>query len=1553
MPPKTTTTTATARRATSPAVSTTATKRAATPTASSTATARRPAASTTTSSTTKPATSTTTTATTTTPRKPATTSTTNITTTAAARRSPTTAAGKTSSPPRSTTGAKPAAKTAAKSSPTKPGTAAKAPAKQPVAATGDATKQPSTPQATQSAEKQTTSAPVVVVTSPKKPEPGKLPLDTEQMSSDIHELNVEIKELDDQINDRDKVRAERERYLDYQDDEWDFVLPPIEECQRQAQEAELLLVGAQEELRMAEKSKSMTLPQFELVGKNKDAAVAKTASLKKEIDEAELQLERSEAEIKKLEKNLEKASSVYKAERERRAILVDKLETELEELRKVVELSVVSMLPIDDDPNVPPGLESLKHLWVLVSNREHQISASQKLEREVSADIEMKKQHAEAIKKQRLEDELKMKEMREAQLSAVRSSIWNARSDLEKHSETILHNINEGRAALRNPRVASDAPGGLGVPTRKGMEKREGATLHSELVKQEEVDFQTERKRLMLELNNLSARVTNAQNKKEELLKKRKEAMDRSDEKRHVKQLEVAAARDRCEAIAAENEKLKKAMEAIKINAVARDKMLKQQQQTMLAQQSQNIEKQQQLLAQLSEKYEKKDQEEKQKQAEHQQREQEKFNRIQTVRAKLMDNEIQQILANFVIFDKNGDGVLDEKELTEAVKSVLKDSVSSEQALYSLIQDLIFAADENRDGKLSIAELRQAFAFDQRQIQILEQEQKKKKEEKEDAKKKALKDVRGKLMEDEIQKILVDFMLYDKNKDGVLDEKELTEAVKNVLKDSLSAEEAVSKIIKDLIAAADDNGDGKLSIQELRTVLIVDDRAVDAAKQEKANANLNSISLSATSAHQQGSASPPRATTSQQAPLPPNPKQEALARVRAKLMDDEIQQILVNFMAYDKNGDDVLDGKELTVAVTDAMKGNVSSPAVVKSLVRDLIAAADDNGDGKLSIKEIHSTFVMDERLLVELEQKQKQRRAEAEEAANPKKKALKAVRAKLMDDEIKKILVNFILFDKNADGQLDQTELTEAVKNALNGNVSDEKVIEQLIKDLIVAADDNGDGKLSVQEIRTTFAIDERQVDEASKKPVPVVETPSAPSPIKKPAQEQQVSPSAVQPTTNTVIIANSPSVEPAQQQQDPRQIALKNVRAKLMEDELRQILTNFVTYDKNGDGVLDETELTAAVISVLKGGMSSESAVNKLIKDLIAAADDNGDGKLSIQELRTTFAFDERILQNVELEQKKQQQAQEDPKKKALKEVRARLMEDEIQQILASFVAFDKNQDGVLDEEELGAAVKSAVKNNLSGEAALKQLVRDLIVAADENGDGKLSIQELRATFMVDERNMELAKQNLMAQQAKLQELLAREKNEKEMAEAQKLREQQWLQQQKANAAAAAAAARKKPSSGSTSPQATKPTKPAATTATQQQQEPVKPAATTATQQEPTTPAATTATQQQQQQQEPAKPAATTPAQQQQEPAKPAATTATQQQQEPAKPAATTATQQQQEPAKPAVTTATQQQQQEPAKPAATTATQQQQQEPEKPATSTTTSNQPSSKPAEPVKN
>ena len=296
------------------------------------------------------------------------------------------------------------------------------------------------------------------------------------MSSDIHELNVEIAETEEQIKDKEKMKNDRERYLDYdKDPDFDFIIPPLEDCLHQASEAELLLIGAQEELKMAEKSKSITLPQFELVGKNKDAAIARTAQLKKEIDEAEELLEKSEADIKKLEKSLAHASNVYKAERERRAVFVDKLETELEELRKCVELSVVSMVPIDDDPSIPPGLETLRSISFLTSDREHQISTCEKLDREVAAE------------RQRVIDELNQRnetqqrnlqdyKIAESNIDEVKNEIRannaaynkNLNANSERQSDNSIKSLDLGKDGQSTGAAQSQSSGGQGS-SRRGL----------------------------------------------------------------------------------------------------------------------------------------------------------------------------------------------------------------------------------------------------------------------------------------------------------------------------------------------------------------------------------------------------------------------------------------------------------------------------------------------------------------------------------------------------------------------------------------------------------------------------------------------------------------------------------------------------------------------------------------------------------------------------------------------------------------------------------------------------------------------------------------------------------------------------------------------------------------------------------------------------------------------------------------------------------------------------------------------------------------------------
>lgn len=188
-------------------------------------------------------------------------------------------------------------------------------------------------------------------------------------------------------------------------------------------------------------------------------------------------------------------------------------------------------------------------------------------------------------------------------------------------------------------------------------------------------------------------------------------------------------------------------------------------------------------------------------------------------------------------------------------------------------------------------------------------------------------------------------------------------------------------------------------------------------------------------------------------------------------------------------------------------------------------------------------------------------------------------------------------------------------------------------------------------------------------------------------------------------------------------RKTALRNVRNTLMEDEIQRILYNFVLCDKNGDGLLDKNELRTAVLSSTNGGFASEESLEKIVDDIIAATDQDKDGKVSIAELRVTFAFDERLLKT--------------NKRFALARVRNKLMEDEINQILVNFILFDKNGDGTLDAQELNNAVKTVLGGHLSSDQVADRIVSDLLAACDDNGDGKVSISELRSTFAFDERN------------------------------------------------------------------------------------------------------------------------------------------------------------------------------------------------------------------------
>ena len=349
-------------------------------------------------------------------------------------------------------------------------------------------------------------------------------------------------------------------------------------------------------------------------------------------------------------------------------------------------------------------------------------------------------------------------------------------------------------------------------------------------------------------------------------------------------------------------------------------------------------------------------------------------------------------------------------------------------------------------------------------------------------------------------------------------------------------------------------------------------------------------------------------------------QRKALQAVRSRLMEDEIRKIVLNFAKYDKNNDNTLDAKELEEAVKEAVGGNFSSEAAIEKLVKDMIAAADTDKDGKLTVSEIKGAFLTDTLMFSAPPQTDKSKK----NASTP----LQRVRSRLMEDEIRKILNNFTKYDKSGDGNLDATELEAAIKDAVGGNFSSEAVVDKLVKDMIEAADSDKDGKISVTEMQGTFFFDEFSQPAFTKKSAPVT-TSSSPLATTTPSAAHQPSAPSSKPTSARPASTDKSSQQQQeaaatttassnQQQQKEESLSPSPARGKppindlseFPEEKRETLIKCFNIFDVSGDGLLSQGEALAGLLTFYPG-VSATKLRRKIIE-----ADKNADGSLDVNE-------------------------------------------------------------------------------------------------------------------------------------------------------------------------------------------------------------------------------------------------------------------------------------------------------------------------------------------------
>ena len=152
----------------------------------------------------------------------------------------------------------------------------------------------------------------------------------------------------------------------------------------------------------------------------------------------------------------------------------------------------------------------------------------------------------------------------------------------------------------------------------------------------------------------------------------------------------------------------------------------------------------------------------------------------------LSEEDIGRILTIFQSIDKNSDGEITVAELRQALISAGQDYTLKD------VQKIVKKVDRNGDGRVAWEEF----------LALMSKK-------KESVKRVGDKEVSG----EEYSRAIEAFKIFDKNNDGVIDMKELMEAMKE-----LQLEEdpkKVEKLLKDL----DKNGDGSIDYEEFASLL--------------------------------------------------------------------------------------------------------------------------------------------------------------------------------------------------------------------------------------------------------------------------------------------------------------------------------------------------------------------------------------------------------------------------------------------------------------------------------------------------------------------------------------------------------------------------------------------------------------------------------------------------------------------------------------------------------------------------------------------------------------
>ena len=380
--------------------------------------------------------------------------------------------------------------------------------------------------------------------------------------------------------------------------------------------------------------------------------------------------------------------------------------------------------------------------------------------------------------------------------------------------------------------------------------------------------------------------------------------------------------------------------------------------------------------------------------------------------------------------------------------------------------------------------------------------------------------------------------------------------------------------------------------------------------------------------------------------------------IRVRLSDEEIAALQESFRRIDKNQDGFIDRDELTVALKEILLAKFPdlTDHTFSEIVSVVLASADGDRDGKLSLSEFIRSFQEDQGVLP---------------AAFIDVRAQHVVR-QLTKEEVEVLKEAFTALDKNQDGFVDFVEMYQALWDALENSVQDKSQIRELCDLIMVTADRDHSGKLTLTDFIRNFL---QNVD--------LMKIPVA-------AAQERIRKSR------------------------------ERIETMLNSGEVEKLVKVFADLDTNGDGFLDHAELQGTLTALFRESFPewSPDTVEAVIDAVISGADTDQDGKISFSEFIQSFVDGAGILPDSVVQNWDGVAATEV------------LNPDELAVVAQTFNAMDADADGYVSREELKKALAQALEG-LVDEQKL-QLVTDYVLSiVDTDDDGKVSWNEFKRSF------------------------------------------------------------------------------------------------------------------------------------------------------------------------------------------------------------------------------